>query len=88
MKLDLDFDCGDNSCLFAKKRGGMRTNGGCRCTRNPGFSSRFKKILDHCEKLEEVVEAAKGLFNLCENDLGMDKPELTALRCALKKLKE
>ncbi len=24
-------DCGDNSCRFAKKRGGMRTNGGCRC---------------------------------------------------------
>jgi hypothetical protein len=25
-------DCGDNSCRFATKRGGMRTNGGCRCT--------------------------------------------------------
>ena len=24
-------DCGDNSCRFAVKRGGMRTNGGCRC---------------------------------------------------------
>ena len=24
-------DCGDNSCLFATRRGGMRTNGGCRC---------------------------------------------------------
>ncbi len=24
-------DCGDNSCLFAKSAGGMRTNGGCRC---------------------------------------------------------
>lgn len=24
-------DCGDNSCRFAAKRGGMRTNGGCRC---------------------------------------------------------
>ena len=24
-------DCGDNSCAFAVERGGMRTNGGCRC---------------------------------------------------------
>ena len=23
-------DCGDNSCMFGR-RGGMRTNGGCRC---------------------------------------------------------
>lgn len=25
-------DCGDNSCLFGGQgKGGMRTNGGCRC---------------------------------------------------------
>ena len=24
-------DCGDNSCLFASEKGGMRTNRGCRC---------------------------------------------------------
>lgn len=24
-------DCGDNSCRYAVKRTGMRTNGGCRC---------------------------------------------------------
>ncbi len=24
-------DCGDSSCIFAFKKGGMRTNGGCRC---------------------------------------------------------
>lgn len=28
-------DCGDNSCLFGGKgKGGMRTNGGCRCFRD------------------------------------------------------
>lgn len=26
-------DCLDNSCRFATKRHGMRTNGGCRCLR-------------------------------------------------------
>lgn len=24
-------DCGDNGCLYAEEKGGMRTNGGCRC---------------------------------------------------------
>lgn len=33
----MDLDCGDNSCRFAKNRGGMRTNGGCRCFENAGF---------------------------------------------------
>jgi hypothetical protein len=27
----LGLDCGDNSCLCAARKGGMRTNGGCRC---------------------------------------------------------
>src|SRR5687767_12632029 len=32
-------DCGDNSCWFAKSRGGMRTNGGCRCfNERPGIN--------------------------------------------------
>jgi hypothetical protein len=28
-------DCMDNSCTYAKKDGGMRTNGGCRCDKCP-----------------------------------------------------
>ena len=35
---DIEIDCGDNSCLFAPSKGGMRTNGGCRCLENAGFS--------------------------------------------------
>ncbi len=31
-------DCGDSSCYFAVGKGGMRTNGGCRCLSNAGFS--------------------------------------------------
>jgi hypothetical protein len=27
----LGLDCGDNSCLAAARKGGMRTNGGCTC---------------------------------------------------------
>lgn len=40
----------------------------------------------YIKMLEKVVEAARGLFNLCENDIGMDKPELTDLRVAFKEL--
>lgn len=28
-------DCGDSSCLYAERRGGMRTNGGCSCDKCP-----------------------------------------------------
>jgi hypothetical protein len=29
--MDDALDCGDNSCFFAERKTGMRTNGGCRC---------------------------------------------------------
>ena len=37
-------DCGDNSCLFVPKehRGGMRTNGGCRCMPHMKSHDRLK----------------------------------------------
>lgn len=35
---DEELDCGDNSCAFAKDKNGMRTNGGCHCFSNAGFS--------------------------------------------------
>ena len=39
-------DCGDNSCLFAKQKGGMRTTGGCRCLRNnPRDVERYARHL-------------------------------------------
>lgn len=28
-------DCGDSSCMYAKKKTGMRTNGGCQCDECP-----------------------------------------------------
>jgi hypothetical protein len=30
-KSDFKLDCGSNSCMFAAKKGGMRTNGPCTC---------------------------------------------------------
>ena len=35
-------DCGDNSCLFGGRgKGGMRTNGGCRCFKELPFAKRI-----------------------------------------------
>ena len=42
-------DCGDNSCLFGGKgKGGMRTNGGCRCFKD--------KCYDFLDRIEEVLK--------------------------------
>ena len=52
-----ELDCGDTSCLFASKKGGMRTNGGCRCLRNvltTKFQLAIKKIWwQHKKESEE-----------------------------------
>lgn len=44
-------DCGDNSCEFAKKKGGMRTNGGCRCLKDvPRETRRYFTLLHRAHK--------------------------------------
>jgi hypothetical protein len=42
-------DCGDNSCLYAPSKGGMRTNGGCRCDNCPvcGGAVRPERPVTH-----------------------------------------
>jgi hypothetical protein len=49
-------DCGDNSCLFGGRgKGGMRTNGGCRCYRDLPAVKRI-----YVERLyAALLEAAK-----------------------------
>lgn len=51
--VELELDCGDNSCYFATKRGGMRTNGGCRCLEAFGFSKHLVKAVR--EMLPELL---------------------------------
>lgn len=46
-----DFDCGDNSCVFATKKGGMRTNGGCAC---------LESVRDSVERME-ITTAVRAL---------------------------
>lgn len=46
-------DCGDNSCLFGGAgKGGMRTNGGCRCLRDLPPSARRYFARMHSENAE------------------------------------
>lgn len=58
----LDMDCGDNSCMFATIRGGMRTNGGCRCLESLGFSRGPHESLR--KMAAEIVSLRKRLADL------------------------
>ena len=40
----LNLDCGDTSCRYAKNKGGMRTNGGCRCKRNIEENKKLNEL--------------------------------------------
>lgn len=59
-------DCGDSSCLFAPKKSGMRTNGGCRCYRNAGFADSgtmaAQQMLPEIARLRAEVELQQRQF--------------------------
>ncbi len=40
-------DCGDNSCRYATKKGGMRTNGGCSCDDCPDCGASIRPPFKH-----------------------------------------
>ena len=44
-------DCGDNSCLFKQSKGGMRTNGGCRCRDRPFVVTALSELYRLCVEL-------------------------------------
>ena len=45
-------DCGDNSCWFATAKGGMRTNGGCRCYDRSDLAGRRYATLMHASRTD------------------------------------
>lgn len=59
----LELDCGDNSCSFAKNKGGMRTNGGCRCIEN----ALYRPVLG------EIKAALKAIPGLIEDLLQVNQ---------------
>jgi hypothetical protein len=64
-------DCGSNSCLFAEKRGGMRTNGGCGCLRElTGKNSQIpciqELVLMYFNSIKEVETLKNNIKDLEE----------------------
>jgi hypothetical protein len=58
-----ELDCGDNSCYFkGYGKGGMRTNGGCRCAQNkPRWVENLAKNMLYKARaaLEEIQHESK-----------------------------
>lgn len=52
LKHHAGLDCGDNSCLYAENKTGMRTNGGCRCS-----PKRMKDDLERSRKACDNLQA-------------------------------
>lgn len=65
-------DCGDNSCFFAPQKGGMRTNGGCRCFENAGFgrsaTAAAHKMLPELVKLRADLKTATDALEEISKD--------------------
>jgi hypothetical protein len=57
-------DCGDNSCLAAHPKGGMRTNGGCRC---------FQATHSYQESKEMSLRARKAVMYWKKRALDAEK---------------
>ena len=59
VRRDAGLDCGDNSCLYAMNKTGMRTNGGCRCSpkRMKDDLGRSRKA---CDDLQAELERVRG----------------------------
>lgn len=55
----LPLDCGDNSCQFAPKKGGMRTNGGCRCVTDLKPFSKRLAVTRALQALPSLLFAAE-----------------------------
>jgi hypothetical protein len=50
----VELDCGDHSCIFAKQKTGVRTNGGCRCWYSNSaktWMQRAKRVIDEIRKI-------------------------------------
>lgn len=89
LKHQLLSGCGDNSCQFGPKvpRGGMGTNGGCRCGET--IADALGAVAGHpLESNAEAVDAAQhdchplGVFGICHFCHGTEPTQGGCQRCA------
>ena len=70
----IELDCGDNSCRYAPKenKGGMRTNGGCRC--HEKFAQKIVETTenkrwayDNSVNFHEIEKLISDFARICKN---------------------
>jgi septal ring factor EnvC (AmiA/AmiB activator) len=69
--MSIELDCGDNSCIFATDKKGMRTNGGCRCI-PPGqskLSLKCQQMVQEITRLKAQLEIANAKAEHLYQDL-------------------
>jgi hypothetical protein len=87
-------DCGDNSCEFVKsgERGGMRTNGGCGCLENAGFSrssvKAAREMLPELLTLRLAVAALERVVNATQHTPFIPDGVIQECRDVLEEIKE
>lgn len=80
-------DCGDNSCKYAITKGGMRTNGGCRCLSND--PKRVESFLLHERSvLKSQLTKATEQIDLLNEEALSRIGVITHLETKLKKAEE
>ncbi len=83
-----ELDCGDNSCRYAPKenKGGMRTNGGCRC------HNKICKLIEDIEydygfyssKMEILLGDFDRIVRRSERErFGADNQFISSYKCAV-----
>lgn len=78
-------DCGDNSCEFAVNKGGMRTNGGCRCLQDLDRTTRFE-LRRYVATLREAAEILREFIDGTDPDDDRFVPLVGRARAALANL--
>lgn len=67
----LHLDCGDNSCLASGKKGGMRTNGGCRCDFVEAvreLDRKNRRIVDEWNRMNDAQVTLQQRFDALQDE--------------------
>ena len=78
-------DCGDNSCLFGGRgKGGMRTNGGCRCYKDVRPDMR-RIYIERMQAALSALPPSGRNFPICKDhkSAGWNQPQLEDDDCIL-----